>query len=160
MSGEPRPPGPPPLAPFDLVLHHDGRWSHEGQPIQNRRLREHFDRSVRYLPDEGKYVVTLRHFRGEIIVEEAGFFVRSIDLERGLLVLSDRSEDVLDVASLRVSAIDGALLCRVKHDLAPGGLEARFFHGPQSELMNALEERGDGFVLRLGGREVALPDLG
>ena len=26
-------PGAPPLRPFGLVLHHDGRWSHEGQPI-------------------------------------------------------------------------------------------------------------------------------
>ena len=67
--------GPPPLQPFGLRLHHDGRWSHEGQPILNRRLREHFDKSVRYLPDEGKFVVTLRAFRGEIEVEEAAFFV-------------------------------------------------------------------------------------
>ena len=27
--------GPPPLRPFGLVLHHDGRWTHEGIPIQN-----------------------------------------------------------------------------------------------------------------------------
>ena len=52
--------GPPPLRPFGLRLHHDGRWTHEGQPIRNRRLREHFDRSVRWLPEERKYVVTLQ----------------------------------------------------------------------------------------------------
>ena len=31
--------GPPPLRPFGLVLHHDGRFTHEGEPILNRRLR-------------------------------------------------------------------------------------------------------------------------
>ena len=62
---------PPPLTPFGLRLHHDGRWTHEGMPLLNRKLRAAFDRSVRYLPDEAKYVVQLRHFRGEIDVEEA-----------------------------------------------------------------------------------------
>ena len=45
------PPGPPPLRPFGLVLHHDGSWTHEGVPLLNRRLRAAFDRAVRYLPD-------------------------------------------------------------------------------------------------------------
>ena len=59
------------------MLHRDGRWTHEGHPVTHAKLREHFDRSVVYLPDEAKYVVTLRHFRGEIEVEEAPFFVRA-----------------------------------------------------------------------------------
>ena len=62
------------------MLHHDGRWTHEGQPIRNARLRAAFDRGVRYLPDEGKFVVQLGRFRGQIEVEEAAFFVRAFDL--------------------------------------------------------------------------------
>jgi hypothetical protein len=84
-------------------LHHDGRWTHEGVPITNARLRAAFDRGVRFLPDEGeggKYVVTLRHFRGEIELEEAGFFVRSFDPETGVLSLSDGSEETLAVDTL------------------------------------------------------------
>ena len=96
-------PGPPPLAPFGLVLLHDGRWSHEGDPILNDKLRAAFDRGVKYLPEEGKYVVTLRHFRGEIVVQECGFFVRSFDPESGELGLSDGSREGLDVATLRSS---------------------------------------------------------
>ena len=80
------PGGPPPLSLFGLVLHHDGRWSHEGQPILNRKLREKFDRSVVYLSAEAKYVVQVGHFRGQIDIEEAGFFVRSVDLEQGEIV--------------------------------------------------------------------------
>jgi hypothetical protein len=143
--------GPPPLRPFGLRLHHDGRWSHEGEPIRNRRLREHFDRNVRYLPDDRKYVVTLQHFRGEIEVEEAAFFVRSFDAASGRISLSDRSGEALDAATLALSPIDGALLCRVKRALAEGGLLARFDHGAHAELMQAVEETPDGPALRLAG---------
>jgi len=152
-------PGPPPLEPFGLVLHHDGRWSHDGQPILNRKLREHFGRSVRFLPEAGKYVVTLRHFRGEIVLEEAGFFVLAVDLPRGRVQLSDGSPDALEVGSLRVSSIDGAWLCTVKRDLVPGGLPARFSHASQAELMNAVEARAGGYAVRVGGGWQTLPAL-
>jgi hypothetical protein len=150
---------PPPLGPFGLRLHHDGRWSHEGQPIRNRRLREHFDRSVAYLPDERKYVVTLRHFRGEIEVEEAAFFVRSFDAPSGRVTLSDGSEELLDPATLALSPIDGALLCRVKRALEPDGLLARFGQGAHAELMQAVEEQGGRLVLPIGGEPRPLPPL-
>jgi hypothetical protein len=151
---------PPPLAPFGLVLHHDGRWTHEGQPILHRGIREHFDRSVQYLADERKFVVALRHFRGEIVVEEAAFFVRAIDLASGQLTLSDGTREPLEVASLHPSPRDGALLCRVKRPLAPEGLLARFGHGAQAELLAAVEPSSDGHVLVIAGRRERLPGLG
>ena len=159
MSGERPPPGPPPLRPFGLRLHHDGRFSHDGEPIRNDRLRKHFDRSVAYLPEEGKYVVRLGHFRGEIEVQEAGFFVRTIDCRTGEIALSDGSRERLDVASLTTSSIDGALLCRVKRALVAEGLLARFSSAAQAELLLASEERGERMVVRLGEREEALPEL-
>ncbi len=152
--------GPPPLRPFGLVLHHDGRFTHEGQPIRNRRLREHFERSVRYLPDEDAYVVTLQHFRGQVVVEEAGFFVRAVDLPAGTLHLSDGTSEPLQGETLHTSPRDGALLCRVKPGLAPGGLLARFLHGPHAALLQAVEpadEPGEGLVLPLSGGDVLLP---
>jgi hypothetical protein len=151
--------GPPPLRPFGLVLHHDGRWSHEGRPISHAKLRAHFDRSVVYLPDEAKYVVTLRQFRGEIEVEEAAFFVRAFDPATGIVALSDRSEEQLDVATLARSPIDGALLCRVKRALAPAGLMARFGHAAHADLLNAVEEGPEGMRLRIGGAWCDLPEL-
>ncbi|MAE95304.1 MAG: hypothetical protein CL910_11640 [Deltaproteobacteria bacterium] len=150
-------PGPPPLRPFGLVLHHDGRFLHEGQPIRNRRLREHFDRSVRYLPEEGKYVVTLAHFRGEIEVEECAFFVRSFDAASARIGLSDRSEEPLDPGSLRLSPIDGATICTIKRDLLPEGLPARFTHGAHAELLQVIDERGGGFGLEIAGEWVPIP---
>ena len=151
--------GPPPLRPFGLVLHRDGSWSHEGRPFTNRRLRAVFDRSVRYLPDERVYVVQLGHFRGQIEVEEAAFFVRAVDPEAGAIALSDGSSEVLDPGTLDVSPHDGALRCRVKRDLAPGGLLARFTHAAQAELLEAAEETPSGPVLRLGGRAHPLRHL-
>ena len=68
-------PGPPPLRSLGLVLHRDGRFTHEGHPIANRRLLAAFERGVRFLPAEGKYVVQLGHFRGQLDVEEAGWSV-------------------------------------------------------------------------------------
>ncbi|MFP6623946.1 MAG: hypothetical protein VCC20_10750 [Myxococcota bacterium] len=147
--------GPPSLEPFGLVLHHDGSWTHQGQPVTNRKLRERFDRAVRYLPDEAKYVVQIRHFRGEIEVEETGFFVRLFDPDTGELQLSDLTVEPLDVSTLSLSPRDGALLCRVKRDLVPGGLAARFLHASHSEFMNAVDESGGAVVI--AGASHALP---
>jgi len=155
--------GPPPLLPFGLVLRHDGRFLHEGAPILNRKLRAHFERSVAYLPEEGKFVVRLRHFRAEVEVEEAGFFVRQVDLPSGFVSLSDGSRERLDLESLSLSPIDGALLCRVKRALKPEGLLARFDHGAQAELLAAVDHAGPdpdaGLEIRIAGGRRAFPDL-
>jgi hypothetical protein len=151
-------PGPPPLRSLGLVLHRDGRLLHEGQPIRNARLRAAFERGVRYLPAEGKYVVALGHFRGQVDVEECGFFVRSVDLGTGTIALSDGSEERLDPASLRVSALDaGVLLCTVKRDLVAHGVPARFLHSAQAELLLGVEETGEGVALRIAGVVSELP---
>lgn len=158
------PPGPPPLRPFGLVLHRDGSWTHEGVPVTHPGLRAAFDRSVRFLPEEGErgtYVVQLGRFRGQIEVEETGFFVRSYDAATGDLSLSDGTRERLDPGSLRPSPADGALLCSVKRDLAPGGdgLPARFTHAAQAELLAAVEDGPGGPALRCGAERVPLPPL-
>jgi hypothetical protein len=141
------------------VLHRDGSWSHEGVRFTNARLRRLFDRSVRYLPDQGKYVVQVGRFRGQIEVEEAAFFVRAYHAGSGRIALSDGSEETLDPASLRSSPADGALLCDVKRDVAPPGLPARFTHSAQADLLAAVEDGASGPWLRVGGRQVPLPAL-
>lgn len=150
-------PGAPPLRSFGLILHRDRSWSHEGVPIRNRKLRALFDRSVRYLPEEDTYVVQVGRFRGQVDPEETGFFVTAVDLARGRVTLSDRSEDALDVGGLALSDHDGALVSRVKRDLAPDGLPARWTHAAQAELLDAVEERGGDLVVRVAGAEVSLP---
>jgi hypothetical protein len=147
----------PALAPFGLVLHSDGRFTHEGHPIRNARLRAAFERGVRYLPEQGKYVVALGRFRGEVEVEEAAFFVREVDLRAGEVGLSDGTREPLDASSLRLSPLGGALLCTVKPALVAGGLPARFTHAAQAELLQAVEEGPRGPALRIAGALVPLP---
>ena len=157
-ASDPSAHGPPPLRPFGLVLHRDGQFRHEGQPIRNAKLRALFERSVAYLPDEQKYVVRAGRFRGEIEVEEAAFFVRSVDLDAGTIALSDRSEEALNGASLSWSDRDpDTLMCRVKFDLVDGGLLARFERSAQAELLLGGEEDRDEFWVRLRGRRVRIP---
>jgi hypothetical protein len=151
--------GPPPLRPFGLVLHRDGSWSHEGVPLRNARLRAAFDRSVRFLPEPGVYVVQLGRFRGQIEVEEAGFFVREFDAATGRIRLSDRSAEPLEPASLRVSPRDGALLCTVKRELSTGGLPARFERSAQADLLLAVEPGPAGPRLRIGSAVHPIPEL-
>jgi len=153
------PPTAPPLRPFGLVLHHDGRWSHQGVPVLNRRLRAAFDRGVRYLPEEGVYVVQLGRFRGAIRVEEAAFFVREFDARSGRVRLADGCREELDPASLRLSRRDGALLCTVKRGLLPEGLPARFRHSAQADLLLAVVEGRDGMRLEMAGRSHPIPTL-
>jgi hypothetical protein len=149
----------PPLRPFGLVLHHDGRWSHEGVPIRNARLRAAFDRSVRYVPEEGCCVVQLGRFRGRIEVEEAAFFVRDFDAATGAIRLSDGSSEPLDPGTLRLSPRDGAGLCTVKRSLAPpDGVLARFGHAAWAGLLDALEGPDSAPRLRVGARSVPLPE--
>jgi hypothetical protein len=142
-----------------LKLHHDGRFTHEGDPISHRKLREHFDRSVEYLRAEAKYIVRLKHFRGEIEVQEAAFFVHEVDLMTGELRLSDGSREILDVSTLSTSSIDGALLCRIKRDLAAAGLPARFSHAAQADFLQAIEEGDSGYVVSIGGRKERCPEF-
>ena len=152
-------PGPPPLRPFGLVLHRDGRFRHEGAPILHPRLRALFERSVRYLPDEDEYVVQVGRFRGQIEIEEAGFFVRAIDPASGTIALSDGTEERLDPATLRPSALDAdAILCTVKCAETPRGVPARFERGSQAELLLAVEATPTGYAVRLAGALLALPD--
>lgn len=142
------------------MLHRDGRFLHEGLPVTHARLRAALDRGVRWLPADGRYVVTLGHFRGQVDVEEAGFFVREVDLETGFLTLSDGTRDRLEPASLRTSALDpDVLLCTVKRALTPYGVPARFLRSAQAELLAAVEEGPEGLVLRVAGAEHPLPDL-
>ena len=141
------------------MLHRDGSWTHEGVPLRNARLRAAFDRSVRFLPEPGVYVVQLGPFRGQIEVEEAGFFVREFDAASGRIRLSDASAEPLDPGSLRVSPFDGALLCTVKRDLHPGGLPARFVRSAQADLLLAVEAGPTGLRLRIGGVAHPFPEL-
>ena len=104
-------------------------------------------------------MVQLGRFRGQIDVEETGFFVRSFDAATGEVALSDGSRERIDVGSLRTAPTDGALLCAVKREAVAAGLPARFVQAAQAQLLDAVEEGPQGPSLRLEKRLVPLPPL-
>jgi len=142
------------------MLHRDGRFTHEGQPIRNAKLRALFSRSVRFLPEEGVYVVQVGPFRGQIEVEEAAFFVRGVDAGGGTLRLSDGTEEPLDLSSLRTSTRDpDALLCTVKRELVASGVLARFTRTAQAEFLLAVDVGPDGLEIEWAGARRPFPKL-
>ena len=80
-----------------------------------------------------------------------------VDLEDGRVTLSDRSREPLVVETLSLSPWDGALVSRVKRDLVPQGLPARWTHAAQAELLGAVEADTRGWLVRVAGRSVLLP---
>ena len=159
MSPPDTPGQPPPLRPFGLVLHRDGTFRHEGQPIRNRKLRALFERSVAYLPEEQVYVVRAGRFRGQIEVEEAAFFVRSVDPRSGTIALSDGSHESLAEDALSWSRLDpDVLMCRAKHQLRVGGLLARFGRSAQAEFLLCADHEGGEVWIRFGSRRVRVPE--
>jgi hypothetical protein len=136
---------PPPLRHTGLLLHADGHFTHEGQPIRHPRLRALLERSVRHLSPEDVFVVQVGRFRGQIDVEDAPFFVRAYDPGSGAIELSDTSVEPLRVDTLEEDA-GGILYCEVKD-----GFTARFTHAAQAHLLAAIELRDGNAFLSIGG---------
>jgi hypothetical protein len=126
---------------------------HEGVAVTHPRIHRALLRGVRFLEEEGVFVTTLRHFRGQIEVEDTPFFVVAYDPASGAVDLSDGTSEPLDPASVTRDA-DDVLRCRVK-----GRWPARFTLAGQAHLLDALEARGATLGLRAAGRWVPLPRL-
>ncbi len=134
-----------------LRLDREGRWWHEGRPVEHAGLSRALHRWLGRLED-GRYVLRLDADRYAYVeVEDAPYLVRTLELERtpvGVRVhvlLSDESEEELDYPSLTVGE-GHALYCRVK-----GGLPARFSRAAYQLLGELVEEVPGGFALRAAG---------
>jgi hypothetical protein len=112
-----------------------------------------FLRGVRFLDDEGVFVVQVGRFRGQIEVEDTPFWVVAYDAPLGTVQLTDGSEEPLAVASLSLDP-DAVLRCIVK-----GRFPARFTRTGQGHLLNHLERCEKGWVLLVGDRSIPVPGL-
>jgi hypothetical protein len=146
-------PGPPPLRPTGLLLRRDGTFEHEGIRVSHPKLHDVLLRGVRFLEEEGVWIVQVGRFRGQIEVEEIPFWVVAYDPRAGAIQLTDGTEEPLRAETLTVDA-DHVLRCTVK-----GRFPARFTQTGQAHLLDALEARGDRWVLRLGDRLATVPGL-
>ena len=137
-----------------LSIDLDGRLCHRGEPITHDRTLAVLWSSLERQPD-GRYLVRVGRESGYVQVADAPYGVRGVTIEpdRVLLHLSDRSVEGLDPATLSIDR-EGVLHCTVK-----GSHRARFTRSAQVELGLALEEdpaAPGSFVLRVGPATYAI----
>ena len=56
-----------------LVLRRDGRFVHEGVLVRHAKLHAAFLKGVRFVEEEGVFIVQIGHFRAQIEVEDTPF---------------------------------------------------------------------------------------
>jgi hypothetical protein len=142
-----------------LRLDSAGRFWHEGARVEHAGLAAALHSWISRHPDNGRYILTNGYDWTYFAVDDAPYFVRSIRIEAGgiVLVLSDGSEEAWFPEKTRVGA-DSALYTSVKRDARGGPYEAKFTPYAQSSLEPVLVE-GDGTgrpAVRVGGSVVVI----
>jgi uncharacterized protein len=132
----------------------DGKWFHDGDPIDNDKLSRAFDRWIERAED-GRWCLKNDINWAYFQLEGAPFFVRSVKLDgqRAQLLLSNDNWAPLDFRSLREGP-DSALYC----DLEPG-TAARFDSHAAVQLGALLEEDERGPYFPQDGERVRPPRL-
>jgi hypothetical protein len=130
----------------------EGKWFHDGDPIDNPKLARAFDRWVRRA-DDGRYCLKNDINWAYFSLEGAPYFVRGVRIAdgRALLLLSNDEEVQLDPHSLREGP-DAALYCDVYPELA-----ARFDKHAAVQLGELLEEDEQGPFFRVQDERVRPP---
>lgn len=135
-----------------IVLDREGRFWHDGSPVEHARLAAALHRWIDRDPESGRYVLRAGPQWCFITVEDAPFQVVGVSMSgtppdtRVEVTLSDGATEELAYGTLRQRP-DNALYCDVKH----GGFTARF-------QRNAYFKIGELVVLRDG--EPCLPAAG
>jgi hypothetical protein len=142
-----------------LRLDSVGRFWHEGARVEHAGLAAALHSWISRHPDDGRYILTNGYDWTYFTVDDAPYFVRSIRIEAGgiVLVLSDGSEEAWSPETTRVGA-DGALYASVKRGARGGPYEAKFTPYAQSSLEPVLvESDGTGRpAVRVGGSVVVV----
>ena len=136
------------LPPCLIQVSPEGELSTNGAPLIHPGIRELIFASVHL--EDGVYLLRLGRQQCQLEVADTFFVVRGVDLgpDQATLTLNDGSREALDPASLGMGD-NGVLYCRVK----AGAFPARFLRQAYYQLAAAVVETGDGFALRLGGRD-------
>jgi hypothetical protein len=135
------------------MLRRDGSFWHEGVRVTHPKLARALRRGVRWAEAERTFIVQLHQFRGWLDVEDTAFFVDAYREETGEIELSDATREPLDTESLTADP-DHCLRCQVK-----GRFPARFTHGAQEQLLDAVEVGPKGVSVRAAGTLRPAPRL-
>jgi uncharacterized protein len=124
-----------------IRLDGEGRFWHDGRPVEHARLAAGLHAWIDRHPDDGRYVLNNGYDWSYFTVDDAPFLVRALRVEaaRMVLVLSDGTEEAWDPASTRVGE-DGALYATVKQTAKGGPYEAKFSRHAQISLGPMLAE--------------------
>ena len=123
----------------------DGRFLHDGAPVEHPKLQRALARWIDVHPDDGRYILKNAISWCYITVDDAPIQVRSVARAPAgfLLTLSDQTTETLDPTSLRIDA-DEVPYC----DVRGGALPARFSRQAAFELLDAWENTPIRRVLR------------
>jgi uncharacterized protein len=131
-----------------IVLSRDGRFFHEGTPVEHLGMQRAFAAWLRRHPDDGRFILSNGYDWSYLTVEAAPYFVRAVRAVDGLphCELLDGSQLPLDAAAVTCDA-EGVLWL----DL-PAGEAARFTPAAQLELSPWLVEQAGEVGLAMAGR--------
>jgi len=140
---------PPPGASREstIVLDVNGRFFHDGEPVEKKSLADALHRWITSHPDDGKFILTNGYDWTYFTVEDTPCFVTGL---KGappappILVLADGNEEPLDPSTLRVDE-SGVCFASVRD----GRFEARFLRHAQTDLAPWLSD-SEPLALRVG----------
>lgn len=138
-----------------IRLDGEGRFWHDGRPVEHPRLAQALHRWIGRHPDDGRFILSNGYDWTYFTVDDAPYFVRAIRIEPSeiMLVLSDGTEERWEPETTRIGADDAlyALLERGSGSGAFGSYEAKFTRHAQASLAPALVEEEPPAVV-IGGR--------
>ena len=139
------------LPPCLIQVSPEGELSTNGAPMIHPGILELIFASVHL--EDGVYLLRVGQQQCQLEVADTFFVVKSAALgpEGATLTLNDGSREPLDPAGVWLGD-NGVLYCRVK----AGAFPARFNRQAHYQIAEAIVESGDGFALRLGGRDHAI----
>jgi uncharacterized protein len=134
-----------------IVLDAEGRFRHDGEPVEHVGMARAFASWIALHPDDGRFILSNGYDWTYFQVEDVPFFVLGLREEGGRLwlALSDGSESVLEPETLALGS-RGALYTSVK----AGKFRARFSQAAQTALAPWLGsvENGELFLEIAGHR--------
>jgi hypothetical protein len=141
-----------------IRLDAEGRFWHEGSLVEHAKLAQAMHGWVSRHPDDGRYILTNGYDWTYFTVEDAPYFVRSVQLGPAgvVLELSDSTHEPWDLEATRIGP-DDALYARVKGASERGPFEAKFTRFAQAQLAPILEPLASGAPgAKIGGRVVRI----
>jgi hypothetical protein len=129
-----------------LVLDEEGRWFHDGAPVEHPKVAQAFHRGLERAPD-GRFVVRVGPDWCFVEVRGMPLQVLSalVDRAAGAVELTYSNGLIEPLRPRSLCASEGILYC-----VASTGLSARFSRSAQVAVGALIEESPGGFVLDLG----------